>query len=424
MSLPGGRYLFRSLALLLPALLLAGCPTDVDDPVTPPLPANAIVIGMIQPQASGPSLEKELAARLAIQEINAAGGVNGRPLALQIAYDGNNNAVLGVQAAQQLVDSGVVAIIGANASRVTLPVAEQVTIPAGVALISPGSTSPLVSQLVDNDTVWRIPPSDALQGRLLAEKVWDEGHNTVAVFSLDEPYGQGLAGAFRDRFLALGGSIHAEAVAPSSRESGFSTEIDALYAGGTPSVLMLFTFAVPTVNLLREIVTAKGSLPMLYGVDGNMTTDTLNNAPSQAAGMRGSTPAAASNSPEFQRFLDAYVGATGFVPGSNTENAYDAVYLVALALAAAGSNERADVVAQLRSVSGPDGAAAVKVGPGDFAAALAAIAAGDDIDYEGASGPVDFDAQGDPSAATYLYQEIRLVAGVLQLVTLETIPYP
>lgn len=418
--------LARAKILLLPwlAALLAGCPTQVDDRGELPIPADAVVIGMIQPLASGSSRDKELAARLAVREINAAGGVNGRPLALRIVYDGNNDPLRGVAAAQELVAAGVVAIIGANASRVTLPVAEQVTIPAGVALVSPGSTSPLVSLLADNDTVWRIPPSDALQGRLLAEQVWAEGRSSAALFLLDEPYGRGLAAAFRERFEALGGSIHAEAMAPPSRENGFATEIATLYAGGVPPALMLFSFATPSVNLMREIVTSQGSLPPLYGVDANMITDTVQNAPAQAAGMRGTTPAAASGSSEFQDFLQAFVAATGYVPGSNTENAYDAVYLIALALAQAGNSGRADVVAQLRAVSRADGPAAVAIGPGQFAVAVAAIAGGDDIDYQGASGPIDFDAAGDPAAATYLYQEIRSTPAGLELVTLETIPYP
>lgn len=418
------RVLLWLLAPLVP-LGLVGCPTEVGDPATAPIDPNAVVIGLLQPLANGEVAAKELATRLAIQEINAAGGVNGRMLALRIVYDGNNTASLGVLGAQQLVDSGVVAIIGANASRVTLPVAEQVTIPANVVLISPGSTSPLVSLLADNDTVYRIPPSDALQGRLLAERVWAEGHTSVALFALNEAYGVGLINAFKPRFLELGGSIHAEAVASASKVSGYGEEINTLYASGTPPVLMLFAFAEQTSNLLREILTAKGSLPALYGVDANMAADTLANAPAQIVGMRGTTPGgAAGNSPAYQRFLQAYVRATGAVPSSNTENTYDAVYLIALALAQGGSNDRASVLTHLRAVSRSDSASPVAVGPGDFALALAAIASGADIDYQGASGAIDFDAAGDPTAASYLYQEVQPGSNGLEIVTLATFTYP
>jgi ABC-type branched-subunit amino acid transport system substrate-binding protein len=412
-----------SLLLLPLCALLAACPTRVDQSGIPPVNPDAVVIGMLQPLASGSSLEKEQAARLAVAEINAAGGVNGQPLDIRVMYDNNNSPAAGVPAAQALVDSGVVAIIGANASAVTIPVAQQVTIPANIALISPGSTSPLISTLADNNTVFRIPPSDALQGRLLAEKVWGEGHTSVAIFGLDEPYGNGLADAFSQRFVALGGSIQATVLAPAGKNSGYSSEIASLYAAGTPSALMAFSFSQQTASLLREIVTAKGSLPMLYGVDANMIQDTLNNAPPQIAGMRGSTPGADPTTPPYQHFLHAFTAATGYAPAANTENAYDAVYLIALAMQAAGQNNRAAVLARLSEVSRPDTASPVVIVPGGFAQAITALQGGADIDYQGASGRIDFDANGDPAAATYQYLEVQPTPAGLRLITLETVNY-
>lgn len=401
---------------------LVGCPTGVGDPATAPIDPNAIVIGLLRPEPSGFFAEGEVAARLAVQEINAAGGVNGRPLALQVLYDGVGDASVGVRSAQQMVDNGVVAIIGAVFSSVTIPVAEQVTIPANIALISPGSTSPLITSLADNDTVYRIPPSDALQGRLLAERVWAEGHTSAALFIRDDAYGQGLAVAFKLRYLELGGSIHAEAVAPASKQSGFSAEINTLYASGTPPVLMLFSFAEAGIGLVRDILLVKGSLPRLYAVDAIMTPETFNNAPVQMAGMRGVSSGTTIDSPEFQYFAEAFTRATGTAPSSG--ETYDAVYLVALAMAQGGSNDRASVLANLRAVSRPDGPDPVAVGPGEFARAVAAIASGADIDYQGVSSAIDFDVVGDPFAASYIYQEVRFGPNGLELVTLGSYSYP
>lgn len=411
-------------AVLLGVLLLSGCPTDVDEPVHSPVDPNAIVIGLLQPLPTGNELQREQAARLAIAEINAAGGVNGRPLALRVAYDNNNDPVTGVESARSLEASGVIALIGAGASRVTIPMTQQVTIPAGLAVISPGSTSPLITTLVDNDTVYRIPPSDALQGRLLAERVWEEGRVQVAIFAQDEPYGQGLNAAFKMRYQELGGSIQAEVNFLPEHTSGYAAEINALYAAGTPPALMLFAFSVATSNLLREIVSAKGSLPALYGVDANLSLEMASNAPPQVVGMRGTNPSAPTDSPPYQRFQQAFLRATGELPSSNRENSYDAVYLIALALAQAGHTDRAAVVAHLREVSRPDGPSAVPILPGDFATAVAAIRAGADVDYQGASGPIDFDVQGDPSAATYRYQEIQQGPDGLRIETLATFDYP
>jgi len=412
--------------LLLPALclLLAGCPTSVDKSTTPPVNPAATVIGMLQPLASGSSLEKELAARLAISEINAAGGVNGKPLDPTVTYDDNNNAIVGVPSAQALVNDGVVAIIGANASQVTIPVAEQVTIPADIALITPSSTSPAISTLADNNTVYRIPPSDNLQGTLLAQLVWNEGHTSVATFDQNEPYGVGLTQVFVQAFEKLGGTVTASVTAPLGQNSGYDTEIASLYANGTPGALMLFSFPEPTDNLLREILTDKGSLPPLYGVDANMVTDTLSNAPPQIAGMRGTTPGADTGTPQYQHFLAAYTAAVGAMPDPNTENSYDAVYLIALAMEESGANTRPAVLARLNAVSQSGSSSGnIVVGPGGFASAIAAIQAGKTVGYLGASGPLDFDAQGDPTASTYHYLEVAPTATGLGLTTLAVINF-
>lgn len=413
-------------SLLLMAVLaplgLVGCPTGVGDPATAPIDPNAIVIGLLRPEPSGFFAEGEVAARLAVQEVNAAGGVNGRPLALQVLYDGVGDASVGLRSAQQMVDRGVVAIIGAVFSSVTIPVAEQVTIPANIALISPGSTSPVITSLADNDTVYRIPPSDALQGRLLAELVWAEGHTSAALFIRDDAYGQGLAAVFKQRYQELGGSIQAEAVTPASRESGFSAEINTLYASGAPPVLLLFAFTQQAIGLARDLLVTKGSLPRLYAVEAIMTAETYNNAPVQMAGMRGVSSGTLTQSPEFQYFSGAFTRATGTAPSSG--ESYDAVYLVALAMAQGGSNDRASVLANLRAVSRPDGPNPVTVRPGEFAQAVAAIASGADIDYQGVSSAIDFDAAGDPFAASYLYEELQLGPNGLGLVTLGAYSYP
>lgn len=419
---PGRRLALA--AIFSGALQLGGCDTSVDEPALAPVESGTVVIGMLLPVTSGVGVQMEQSARLAVAQINAAGGVNGQRIALRISYDGNNNAATGLREARALVDSGIVALIGANASRVTMPIADQITVPAGIALISPGSTSPLISSLIDNDTVYRVPPSDALQGRLLAEKVFGEGRTQVAIFAGDDPYGRGLADVFTARFTALGGTVQATALVPAGKESGFATEIDALYAPGTPPALMLFHFSNITSTVLRELITAKGALPVLYGVDANMGPGTASNSPAQINGMRGTNPTGAPNStPAAQRYLQAFRAATG-EDAVEGRSHYDAVYLIALAMAQAGANTPAAVVANLRAVSRPDTATPTTILPGEFAQALAAIAAGEDMDYQGAAGNIDFDAAGDPTAATYEYREIRVTGAGVDVVTLETIAYP
>lgn len=414
----------KPVALILLAsacLLLAGCPTNVSQSAAPPIPANAVVIGELQPTASIEDLQGELATRLAVSEINAAGGINGQPLALSIAYEGNNNPAVGVPAARDLVAQGVVAIVGASSSQVTLPVALQVTIPANIALVSPSSTSALITTLNDNNTVFRVAPSDALQGRLLAEQVWAEGRRQVAVFAEDEPYGQGLTQVFTQAFQQLGGTVTVAIATPVKQVANFSSAINRIYASGTPDALVMFSFPQQTDNLLREILGSGHTvLPALYGSDAALTADTLVNAPPAIVGLRGTLPAPNTSTTGYQHFVTAYTGAVGIAPPDYAANAYDAVYLIALAMAQGGTNTRASVLANLTGVSQSGaGSGRTVVGPGQFAAALAAIKTGHPVGYVGASGPINFDSHGDLSSATYAYETIVADASNhLQLKTL------
>ena len=110
---------------------------------------------------------------LAAEEINAAGGVLGEPMTIEIA-DTQTEPQSGVDAAQRLVSvQGVSAIVGALSSGVTIPVASSVSAVEGVPQISGASTSPVMTDLDDNDFLFRTTPSDAFQGPALAEVAGD-----------------------------------------------------------------------------------------------------------------------------------------------------------------------------------------------------------------------------------------------------------
>lgn len=119
--------------------------------------------------------------RLAIDQINEAGGVLDRQVEL-VAADDATNPQVGVDAAQRIVNvDGVVGIIGALSSGVTIPIATTVSATAGVPQISTASTSPVITTLEDNGFLFRTTPNDALQGVVLADIVSQAGLEKVAV---------------------------------------------------------------------------------------------------------------------------------------------------------------------------------------------------------------------------------------------------
>jgi ABC-type branched-subunit amino acid transport system substrate-binding protein len=149
-------------------------------------------------------------ANLALNEINAAGGILGQPIEFKQA-DSQTSPTVAVDAARQLVESDKVsAVIGSLSSGVTLAVAEGVTIPDKVILISPASTSPALTSLEDDDMVFRTTLSDAAQGPVLAELAQELGYKTVSTMYVNNAYGQGLSEEFTKAFEAAGGTVLAQ----------------------------------------------------------------------------------------------------------------------------------------------------------------------------------------------------------------------
>ena len=169
-------------------------------------------------------------AKLAAQEINAAGGVFGQDIVLVDADTGTIEAT-GIESANTLIDvEGVSAIVGAASSAVTLPIAESVTGPAGILMISPSSTSPALTSVADNDFLFRSTISDAAQGVVLAELAIELGFTSVCTFFVNTAYGEGLADQFKETFEALGGTVPA-AVPHEQEQTSYVSELQTCVEG-------------------------------------------------------------------------------------------------------------------------------------------------------------------------------------------------
>jgi ABC-type branched-subunit amino acid transport system substrate-binding protein len=135
----------------------------------------------------------ENAARLAVKEINAAGGVLGEPIEV-VKGDDATDPSQGVSEATRLINvEHVQVILGALASGVTLPVAESVTGPNHILQISEASTSPALTAAEDSDYLFRTTISDAAQGVILAKLATDSGLKSVCTMYINNAYGQGLS---------------------------------------------------------------------------------------------------------------------------------------------------------------------------------------------------------------------------------------
>jgi branched-chain amino acid transport system substrate-binding protein len=341
----------------------------------------------------GPQLMR--GAELAAKHLNAGGGVNGLPVVL-VVEDSLTDATQGANAAQRLVDSGVQAIVGAVSSGVTVPVAEGVTIPNGVLLVSPSSTSPAITELADDDLVFRTTISDALQGLVLGQLAWDLGFGTACTMYLDNAYGQGLSSAFTQAFEALGGTVQVQV--PHDDKPPGSSYLPELQTctDGNPDVLAAISYPQQGGVYLNEALdhTLIDQFIFTDGLKYQPMFDELDVAhPDAFDGMYGTAPGT-SLTAEFSSAYEAEYGEPPSLPF--IAETYDAVVAIALAAGTAGSTDTAAIRDALRGVVCPPGSP-IGAGAAAVADGLTLAAAAEHVDYEGGTDSQEFNEYGDSS---------------------------
>ncbi len=329
-------------------------------------------------------------AILAAEQLNAAGGLLGRPLTL-VHRDSQTEPTAGIDAAKKLVElDKVVAMVGALSSGVTIPVATSVTIPSGIVLISPASTSPQLTDLHDDDTLFRTCPSDALQGKVSGRLAKTLGFQAMAVIYVNNPYGSGLAKTFQQSFSAQGGRVVATVAYEEGRPS-YRGELEQALKD-KPQALALFSYPENGVTIIRQALEL-GFTGKLLLADGMKAPEVVQNVGVQyLQGTYGTTPGSRDSGAK-TRFVTAYTQRFGAKPPKPyIDTCYDAIAVLGLAIQQAKSSDPKAMRAAIRQVANPPGEV---IEPGEFEKAFALLNNGAKIQYRGASGEVDFDDHGD-----------------------------
>jgi branched-chain amino acid transport system substrate-binding protein len=332
------------------------------------------------------------AAQLAVTHVNEQGGLlDGEQIEMPSADTGCTDATMAVNGADRLVNSEqVVAIVGALCSGATIAAANNVAVPAGVVMISPASTSPALSELDDSDLVFRTPPSDAYQGEVLARILRQKGIDQIAVTYVNNDYGKGLADAVEAAFEAEGGTV-ALNEAHEDGKADYRPEIGSLAASGAETLVVLAYVDGSGQTIMRQAVEG-GDFQSFAGGDG-MIGDALIEAvgAGNLDGMILTRPGSPEN-PGSETFRQLATDAGVDPEATFGAQGYDAAFLLALAIEKAGSAEREGLNQALREVANEPGEVIL---PGEWEKAKQLIADGQDINYEGAAGSLEFDDNGD-----------------------------
>jgi ABC-type branched-subunit amino acid transport system substrate-binding protein len=298
----------------------------------------------------------------------------------------------GQTAATALVDAGYPAVTGAASSEVTIQVAENVFIPNDVVGCSPASTSPAITDLQDKNLIWRTPPTDALQGEVLAQVATErQDASTASTMYVNNSYGQLLSESFASAFS---GTVQNQVSFPKGASSYSSQLSQAL--SGDPDIMVVIGYPESGVQLFRDYYSEySGETPILV-TDGLRDTALPSDVGNPMSNVQGTAPLAAGPGKEY--FTNQYQNEFGNEPGVFTSQAFDATAVCLLANAAAGDNAGPAIAEQMQAVANPGGE---EVTPSTLADGLSMAAEGTEIQYRGASSAVDFDENGDLKAATY-----------------------
>ena len=331
-------------------------------------------------------------AKLAVAQVNEQGGMlDGRTLTLAQGDSTCADTTAASAAADRMVNTEkVVALVGPLCSGETIAAANTAAIPGGVIIVSPAATSPALRDLHDNDLVFRTTPSDAYSGETLAKLLYEKGHTNIAITYVNNDYGKGFADALAGAFEALGGTVAANE-AHEDGKADYRAEIGSLASSGAEMLVVLAYVDGSGQTIVRQALEG-GDFDKFAGGDG----------------MIGDSIVAAVGEGKLDGFIGTKIGnpetdgtgifakaaeAAGFDPaGSFVAQSYDAAFLLALAIQKNGSDSREGLSAALREVATAPGEVIL---PGEWEKAKELIAAGTDINYEGAAGSHEFDEKGD-----------------------------
>ncbi|HEY1237720.1 MAG TPA: ABC transporter substrate-binding protein [Solirubrobacterales bacterium] len=365
----------------------------------------------------GPPGQK--ASDLAVSTITKAIQQAGVDDSVKVVHEDNEtNPQAAVQAARKLVDSdNASCITGAWASSDTIPTAQSVSIPDGVLQISPASTSDEITDLNDDGLVNRTAPPDSFQGPTLANAIASSLGNaqgkTVNIGARNDAYGTGLAQTFGDAWKDLGGSVGQQVIYDPEQPS-YDSEAGQI-TSGNPDAIVIIDFPETFVKVAPALQrTGNWDPTKAWGTDGLGSSSLTEDVPANIVeGMHGTAPGSPDKGEASTAFDTLYRSTDPKDVDRQTFDAqqFDATILCYLAAVAAGSTDGKDMADKVQDVSAPPGTPYTWE---QLPEAIKALKAGQDIDYQGASGAIDMNDAGDATAGVYDIYEFK--SGNLEIV--------
>jgi len=355
------------LALALALVAIAGCGSDSGSGDASTAPSTPFKVGLAAPFTGDYATygaSHKGGAEIAMEELNAAGGVNGGQVSLELGDDLGDPKQAVLVAQKFIDDTSLVVVDGHMFSGATIAAGAKYET-AGLTMISPSATNPDITPL--GAFIWRICMTDAFQGQGLAEySVSVLGKQKIAIMYDSSDYGRGLADAYESGVTGTGGAI-VEKQQYTTGDTDFKSQLTKIKGAG-PDLLFLSGY-YPEGSKIAQQARELGMDVQMLGSDGYASDELPKLGGAAVEGMLVSTFFDYSNpDPAIQKFVEAYRAANdGANPDWFAANSYDVIMLAAQAATNAGSNDRTAINDALGTIG----------------------------TYQGISGPITFDENGD-----------------------------
>ena len=389
-------YLWAAIGLALGAMLLprAGHAQDCTTKIGAVLPTS---VDWGRPIAE--------TAQFAVDQVNAAGGVQGCQIEM-VLRDTQVDPKVGVDAAKALVDlEGVNLLLGAVSSGVSMPILTSVTVPGDVMQMSCCSSSTAFTKLAEdgktNGLWFRTFATTGVQSAVAAKVAGDKGFKSVAVLYKNDDWGQDMARLIAADFEAVGVNVTAS-VAINDGQPSYRGEVTEALAT-QPEALYLALYPAEGTAAVREWISLGGTQNMIMA--NSLKSDEFrDNVGLQYLGAALGTDTSSPRTESADAFRAAYKERFDSEPnGPGLANSYDATMIGLLAMEAAGEGAKGSAIAAaVAKVTDPNGTP-ITADTDGFAQAKQILAGGGTVSYQGATGNVRFDKNGDVSAPAVVW---------------------
>jgi len=426
-------------AILVHSICLVSCYYE-SNLTSSSLDDNSIKLGIALALRGNPISIQGQAATMAVDEINAAGGINGATIELIIRDSGCSSLIAPDEVQRMIDEHQIVGLVGPTCSSGAKIIIPDILPNHNLPTIGTTTTAPELTTLDEGNLFFRLRTSDLVQINTLVEEIINDGVTRLAIIHRagNDVFNIAIAQGLKDQFSAqTGKEVSAIVGYPESSLTEFDSEVNTLLDAGDFDGIAIIGFPVDSANVAAAIALGmanrgitRSSLSGVYinlirGINESVLLPVYLELLTGSKTIRFNTPSALT-APYFANWLTEF---KILFPNNNftllneenvgRQHAYDGVYLMALAMLQGGVNEDTSVgdtrnliLANLTSVSGSDAALdAVEIKPGEFDLAITTLAAGGSFNYNGASGVIDFDAFGDVNYADLQVMEATQVNG-------------